>query len=82
MKSLSTVEFSTYDILKIIINLNPKKAHGNDMKSIGILKICGKFISKPLGIIFQSGLDNGKFHLEWQKANVAPILKKKQNSQS
>ena len=44
------------------------------MKSIGILKICGKFIAKPLGIIFQSGLDNGKFHLEWQKTNVVPIF--------
>ena len=82
MKSLSTVEFSTYDILKIIVNLNPNKAHGHDMKSIGILKICGKFISKLLGIIFQSGLDNGKFRSEWQKANVVPILKKKKNSQS
>ena len=44
------------------------------MKSIGILKICGKFIAKPLGIIFQSGLDNGKFHLEWQKTSVVPIF--------
>ena len=54
------------------------------MKSIGILKICGKFIAKPLGIIFQSGLDNWKFHLEWQKTNVVPIfffLKKKKQSE-
>ena len=32
-KSLSSVEFSTYDILKIIRNLKPNKAHGHDMIS-------------------------------------------------
>ena len=32
-KSLSTAEFSTYDILKIIRNLDPSKAHGLDMIS-------------------------------------------------
>ena len=35
-QSLSIVEFSTYDILKIIRNLNPNKAHGHDMTSIRI----------------------------------------------
>ena len=39
-QSLSTVEFSTYDILKIIRNLDPTKAHGHDMISIRMLKIC------------------------------------------
>ena len=33
-KLLSTVEFSTNDILKIIRNLNPNEAHGHDMISI------------------------------------------------
>ena len=33
-KSLSTVEFSTYDILKISRNLNPNKTHGHDMTSV------------------------------------------------
>ena len=33
-QSLSTVEFSTYDILKIIRNLDPNKVHGHDMTSI------------------------------------------------
>ena len=38
-QSLSTGEFSTYDILKIIRNLNPNKVHGHDMISIRMLKI-------------------------------------------
>ena len=48
-KLLSPVEFSTYDILKIIRNLNPNKAHSHDMISIPMLKICDESIYKPLG---------------------------------
>ena len=70
-KSLSSVEFSTYDILKIIKNINPEKAHGHDMISIRILKIC-----KPLGIIFRSCLENGSSPQNGKKANVVPVFKK------
>ena len=76
-----TVEFSAYDILKIIRNLNPNKAHGHDMINIRMLKICDESICKPLGIIFWSCLQNGKFPSEWKKANVVPIFKKKNNKQ-
>ena len=58
-KSLLSVEFLTYDILKIIRNLNPNKAHSHNMISIQMLKICDESICKPLGIIFQSSLENG-----------------------
>ena len=58
--SLSTVEFTTYDIFKIIRNLNPNKAHGHGMTSIPMLKICHESICKPRGIIFGSCLQNGK----------------------
>ena len=81
-QSLSTVEFSTYDILKIIRNLNPYKAHGHDMTSIRMLKICDESICKPQGIIFRLCLQNGKFPSEWQKANVVLVFKKKQQTRS
>ena len=58
--SLSTVEFTTCDVLKIIRNLNPNKAHGHGMISILMLKICDESICKPLGVIFWSCLQNGK----------------------
>ena len=73
---LSTVEFSTNDILKIIRNLNLNKAHGHDMISIQMLKICDESICKPLRIIFRSCLENEKFPSEWKKANVVPVFKK------
>ena len=60
-------QFSTYDILKIIRNLNR-----HDM-----ISVCDESICKPLGIIFQSCLQNGKFPSEWKKANVVLVFKKK-----
>ena len=80
-QSLSPVAFSTYDVLKIIRNLNPKIAHGHNMISIRILKICDESICKPLGITFRSCLQNGKFSSEWKKTNVNPVYKKKNNKQ-
>ena len=74
---LLTVEFSTYDILKKIRYLDPNKAHGHNIISIRMLKICDKSICKPLGIISWSSLQNGKFASEWKKANVASVFKKK-----
>ena len=39
-KRLSIVKFVNNDILKIIQNLNPNKAHGHDKISIRMLKLC------------------------------------------
>ena len=46
------------------------------MISIRLLKLCGKSICKPLDLIFQSCIKQGKFHTEWEKANVVPVHKK------
>ena len=80
-QSLSTVEFSAYDILKIIWNLDPNKAHGHNMISIRLLKIWDESICQTLGIIFRSCLENGKFPSQWKKTNVSGscLQKKKKN---
>ena len=46
------------------------------MISIRMLKICDEPIGKPLGVIFPSWLENGKFSSERKKNNVFPVLKK------
>ena len=74
-KSLSNVDFSIEDI-KNINKLDSNKAHGDDMISICMLKLCDKSICKPLSIIFKSCLTQGIFPSEWKKANVVPIHKK------
>ena len=53
-KFISSISFSSNDIARIIRDLDPNKAHGHDMISIRMLKICGESISKPLGMIFKS----------------------------
>ena len=62
--SLSTIRFTSDDILKIIRNLDPNKAHGHDI-SIRMVKLCDASLCKPLELIFKSCVESGKFALEW-----------------
>ena len=75
-ESPTTIDFSNNDILKIIRNLDPNKAHGHDVISIRMVKICDDFICKPLKLIFQSCLESGKFPSKLKKVNVVPIHRK------
>ena len=75
-KSISAITFTCDDIATLIKSLDPNKAHGHDMISIRMLKICGKSICKPLDLIFQSCIKQGEFPTEWKKANVFPVFKK------
>ena len=80
-KRLRTINFTTDNIEKIIVSLNPNKAHGHDNISIRMLKICGNTICKPLELIFKQALTTGEFPSEWKKGNIVPCYKKgdKQN---
>ena len=74
--SLSSCHFTKDDILRIINNLDPNRAHGHDEISIRMLKICGDSICRPLSIILKTCLRTGIFPLEWKKVNIVPIHKK------
>ena len=65
-----------HDIEKILLNLNPNKAHGHDSISICILQTCGKCIYKPYEIIHKSCFEKGCFPSEYKKANVVPVHQK------
>ena len=52
-KLLSTIYFTSGDNVKIIKNFDPNKAHGHDMISIRMIKICDASICKPLELIFK-----------------------------
>ena len=47
-KCLSNVQISNENIIKIINNLDPNKAHGHDMISIQMLKLCSPSLCKLL----------------------------------
>ena len=59
-----------------IKKLDPRKAHGHDMISIDMLKLCEDSIWKPLEIIFKNCLKEDIFPDELKKANVIRIHKK------
>ena len=75
-KSLSDVDFSVEGIKNIISKLDSNKAHGDDMISIRMLKLCDQSIFKTLSIVFKSCLTQGIFPSEWKKTNVLPTHKK------
>ena len=75
-KRLSTVKFVNTNILKIIQDLNPNKAHGHDKISIQMLKICGNSLCRPLELIFNDCLANGIFPSNCKKGNIVPVHKK------
>ena len=79
-KRLSHVQISNENIIKIINNLEPNKDHRHDMISIRMSKLCGPSLCEPLSIIFKSCLSRMKFHMEWKKANVVLIHKKKKEN--
>ena len=74
--TLTSCDFSESDILQIINNQDSNKAHGHDMISIPMVKLCGEAICRPLNIIFRLFLNTNKFPSEWKKGSVVPIHKK------
>ena len=75
-KRLLTANFSIDDIVKVLQNLEPNKAHGPDKISIRMLQLYGISIYKPLELIFKHAMESGFFPSEWKKGNLVPIHKK------
>ena len=63
-ESLTTIDVSNNDILKIIRNLDTNKTHGHDLISVRMVKICDDSICKSLELIFQSCLSSGMEKME------------------
>ena len=57
-KTLSSIPVTRADIDKVIKSLDPKKAHGHDMISIRVLKLCGDSVLPSLELIFKSCLES------------------------
>ena len=73
---ISTFEIKLNEINDIITGLNTKKAHGPDLISVNMVKLCGQHLSMPLKIIFENILETGIFPDQWKEANVTPVHKK------
>ncbi|ORD93263.1 RTJK, partial [Enterospora canceri] len=69
------------DVVQKIDKMKTNKTPGPDKISPRILKEVKHQISKPLAIIFNKSLRNGKVPSDWKRANVTPIFKKGDKSQ-
>ena len=75
-RRISNFDISLNEINDIISGLNTNKAHGPDLISVNMVKLCGQHICVPLKIIFDNIIDTGIFPEQWKKANVTPVHKK------
>ena len=75
-KRISSINFSSSDLSKIIKELNPNKAHGHDNISIRMIQICGESIIFPLKLIFETAIRSSCCPQSWKKGNIIPVHKK------
>ena len=67
LSRINKVAASRDEILKIIRDLNPNKAHGWDGISIKMIQLCDDSIVTPLKIIFETPLRTGVHPDNWKK---------------
>jgi hypothetical protein len=63
------------EVLKVLKELNVKKAVGADEISAKVLVFSAEGIAASLASIFNYSLESGKIPLEWKLANVTPVHK-------
>ena len=57
MNTLNTIHFTEDNILGVIGNLDPNKAHRHDQTSIRMIQMCDNATCKPLYLIFSAYTD-------------------------
>ena len=64
------------NVIKIIRDINPAKAHGYDCISNRMIKMSAVSIVVPLMIIFNKALTTSVYPDIWERGNVVPVHKK------
>ena len=73
---ISEIKVDRQGIIKLLKNLNPRKACGPDSIPNMFLKNYAEELSLPLQNIFQSSLNSGDLPDDWKKANISCAFKK------
>jgi len=73
---MDTIQINEEGILKLLRNINPRKASGPDNIPASILRDCASDLAPILTLIFQTSLIEGKVPDDWTQANVTAIYKK------
>ena len=73
---IDNIPVQSQKILTLIRGIDSKKAHGPDMISGEMLKLCDESIVLPLKYIYSNILRTSVYPSAWKLANVTPIFKK------
>ena len=68
--------FTIPGILKLLNNINPKKANGPDLIPCRILKEAATEVAQFLQFLFTQSMESGRVPSDWLKAKITPVLKK------
>ena len=68
--------FSVPGIIKLLSNIDPKKANGPDLIPCCILKEAAEVIAPFLQYLYTQSLESGGLPDDWLKANITPVFKK------
>ena len=79
---ISPISISLGGVTNLLYNLNPHKATGPDEIPAYFLKKFSNEIAPILTLIFQSSIHQGYIPDEWKAANVIPLFKKGDHSQT
>ena len=73
---MSDFEFTSNGIVKLLSDLSPSKASGQDLLPTRILKLVASEIEPVLSVIFQQSYDTGTVPTDWTQASITTVFKK------
>ena len=76
------VHIRTREVKRVLAKLDIKKSSGSDFMPARVWKICSSWLVKPLRNLFYISFKSGKFPSCWKIANVQPLHKKGDPSDS
>ena len=75
-ETLNSIKVSPNGVLKLMENINDRKATGPDDIPGKLLKICSFELHEIFVILFQQSLDLGTIPDDWKSAHIFPLYKK------
>jgi len=72
----SDLNFDETTVMEKLQKLNSDKSPGSDGIHPLLLKECASVLAEPLSLLFQQSFDTGILPGDWKTANIVPIFKK------
>ena len=74
--SIPPLHIAEEGVLKLLRNINVRKATGPDQLSNRAIEACATEATPAITAIFQRSVDTGELPKDWRGANIAPVYKK------